>query len=152
MGKTMGVISRDDNQINCIYASDSDFGKQLEGYLKASGKAVLMININEIMPTPTQWQELASDLNIGIDNFMDFSKIKNIDNHSKFDANDYVTILENNPKAFQGAIIINGEKTAHITAVTEVLKYFEVDSENIKHPAHNNAMDSNKTNDKDNFV
>ncbi len=148
----MGVISRDKNQINCIYANESDFGKQLEGYLKASGKDILMININETMPTPTQWQELATDLNIGIDNFLDFSKIKDIDNNSKFDANDYVTILENNPKAFQGAIIINGEKTAHITAVTEVLKYFEADSANIKHTAHNNAMDSNKTNDKDNFV
>ena len=148
----MGVISRDKNQINCIYASDSDFGKQLEGYLKASGKAVLMININETMPTPTQWQELASDLNISIDNFLDFSKIKNLDADSKFDANDYVTILENNPKSFQGAIIVNGEKTAHITSVTEVLKYFDIDSANIKHTAHSKAMDSNKMKDKDNFI
>ncbi|WP_179334953.1 arsenate reductase family protein [Winogradskyella costae] len=151
MGNTMGVISRDKKQINCIYASDSDFGKQLEGYLKASGKDILMININETMPTPTQWQELSTDLNIGIDNFLDFSKIKNIDNDSKFDANDYVTILENNPKAFQGAIIINGEKTTHITTVTEVLKYFDVDSADIKHTSHSKTMD-NKAEDKGNFI
>ncbi|WP_178985316.1 hypothetical protein [Winogradskyella helgolandensis] len=129
----MGVISRDKNQINCIYASDSDFGNQLEGYLKASGKKILMINLNDTMPTPTQWQELATDLNVGINKFIDFSKIKNIDDDSNFDTNDYVTILINNPKAFRGAIILNGDKTEYITTVTEVLKYFEIDSSDIKH-------------------
>ncbi|EPR70378.1 hypothetical protein ADIWIN_3734 [Winogradskyella psychrotolerans RS-3] len=148
----MGVISRDKSQINCIYANDSDFGKQLEGYLKASGKEILMININETMPTPTQWQELAVDLNTGIENFLDFSKIENMNNNSKFDANDYVTILENNPKAFQGAIIINGKKTEHITTVTEVLKYFDSDSANIELTNQAEEIDLNKSKDRDNFL
>ncbi|WP_040757680.1 arsenate reductase family protein [Winogradskyella psychrotolerans] len=152
MGKIMGVISRDKSQINCIYANDSDFGKQLEGYLKASGKEILMININETMPTPTQWQELAVDLNTGIENFLDFSKIENMNNNSKFDANDYVTILENNPKAFQGAIIINGKKTEHITTVTEVLKYFDSDSANIELTNQAEEIDLNKSKDRDNFL
>ena len=148
----MGVISRDKNQINCIYGNESDFGKQLEGYLKASGKAILMININETMPTPTQWQELAVDLNTEIENFLDFSKIENMNTNSQFDANDYLTILENNPKAFLGAIIINGNKTEHITTVTEVLKYFEADSANVKRKTHEENIDINKSNDKDNFI
>lgn len=128
----MGVISRNKNQINCIYASDSDFGKQLEGYLKASGKDVLMVNLLKTMPTATQWQELATKLNTGIDQFLDLSKVENIDKYSNFTSNDYITILEHNPTAFQGAIIINGNKTEHITNVTEVLKYFKNDNANIK--------------------
>ncbi|MBU2927193.1 hypothetical protein KO515_03025 [Winogradskyella psychrotolerans] len=130
----MGMISRDNNQINCIYASDSDFGKQLEGYLKASGKKILMSNINETMPTATQWQDLAADLNTEIETFLDFSNIKDVSNSSNFDANDYVTILINNPKAFKGAIILNGDKTEHISTVTDVLDYFEIDSADIKRP------------------
>ena len=132
----MGVISRDKNQINCIYANDSDFGKQLEGYLEASGKEILMINLNKTMLTPTQWQDLATDLNVGIEQFLELSKVENVDKTSTFSANDYVTILENNPKIFKGAIVMNGDKTAHITSVTEVLEYFDIDSAGIEEKSH----------------
>ncbi len=132
----MGVISRDKNQINCIYANDSDFGKQLEGYLEASGKEILMINLNKTMLTPTQWQDLATDLNVGIEQFLELSKVENVDKISTFSANDYVTILENNPKIFKGAIVMNGDKTAHITSVTEVLEYFDIDSTGIEEKSH----------------
>lgn len=148
----MGVISRDKNQINCIYASDSDFGKQLEGYLEASGKKILMINLVKTMPTPTQWQELARELNVSIDKFLDLSLVENVDKNSKFGVNDYVTILENNPKAFIGAIIINGEKTEHITTVTEVLGYFDVDSAGIEKKFHTEKPDIDKSTENDNFV
>ena len=136
MKDKMGVISRDKNQINCIYANDSDFGKQLEGYLEASGKEILMINLNKTMLTPTQWQDLATDLNVGIEQFLELSKVENVDKTSTFSANDYVTILENNPKIFKGAIVMNGDKTAHITSVTEVLEYFDIDSAGIEEKSH----------------
>lgn len=128
----MGVISRDKGQINCIYASESDFGKQLEGYLESSGKDILMINLSKTMPTPTQWQELARDLNLEIKAFIDFSEVENAESDSDYTANDYVTILENNPKSFVGAIIINGDKTEHIKTVTEVLSYFNIDTAGIE--------------------
>ncbi|MDN3493590.1 hypothetical protein [Winogradskyella bathintestinalis] len=130
----MGVISRDKDQINCIYASESDFGKQLEGYLESSGKDILMINLNKTMLTPTQWQDLSIELNIKVKDFIDFSRVENTTEDSNFSTNDYVTILENNPKSFIGAIIINGSKTEHITNVTEVLDYFNIDSAEIKKP------------------
>ncbi|MBF8150653.1 hypothetical protein ITJ86_12140 [Winogradskyella sp. F6397] len=136
MKDKMGVISRDKNQINCIYANDSDFGKQLEGYLEASGKEILMINLNKTMLTPTQWQDLATDLNVGIEQFLELSKVENVDKTSTFSANDYVTILENNPEIFKGAIVMNGDKTAHITSVTEVLEYFDIDSAGIEEKSH----------------
>ncbi|NRR93317.1 hypothetical protein HSX10_17220 [Winogradskyella undariae] len=117
----MGVISRDKKQINCVYTSDSDFGKQLEGYLKSSGKEILMIDITNTMPTPTQWQELATELNVSIQDLLDLSKVEEIKETSNFDENDYVTILEKNPKIFKGAIIINGDQTKHITNVTEII-------------------------------
>ncbi|MEP5254274.1 MAG: hypothetical protein ABJQ39_04370 [Winogradskyella arenosi] len=148
----MGVISRDKDQINCIYASDSDFGKQLEGYLKASGKGILMINLSNSMPTPTQWQELARELGVGINEFLDFSEIQGVEEGSEFDANDYVTILEQNPKAFKGAIIINGDKTEHIKTVTDVLRYFDIDSAGLEKTMHSKAPDIDKSTEGENFV
>lgn len=148
----MGVISRNENQINCIYASESDFGKQLEGYLKSSGKSILMTNLNKTMPTATQWQELAAEMNVGIEKFLDFSKIENVEKKASFDSNDYVTILQNNPKAFTGAIIINGTKTEHINSVTKVLEYFNVDSAGIEKNMHTENPDIDKSTENDNFV
>lgn len=148
----MGVISRDKDQINCIYASDSDFGKQLEGYLKSSDKDILMVNLVKTMPTPTQWQELARELNAPLSQFLDLTQVENADKESDFDANDYVTVLENNPKAFRGAIIINGPKTEHITTVTEVLDYFKVDSAGISKRVHTEKPDIDKSTSNDSFV
>ncbi|MGJ8550294.1 arsenate reductase family protein [Winogradskyella wichelsiae] len=148
----MGVISRDKKQINCVYASDSDFGKQLEGYLESSGKDILMVNITNTMPTPTQWQELAKELNVGIEDLLDLSKVDGVRKTSNFDANDYVTILDKNPKILKGAIIINGDKTKHITNVTEVLEYFNIDSAGIEKRLHTDEPDINKSTENENFV
>ncbi|WP_178988585.1 arsenate reductase family protein [Winogradskyella schleiferi] len=148
----MGVISRDKGQINCIYASESDFGKQLEGYLESSGKDILMINLSKTMPTPTQWQELAKELKTDIKEFIDFSEVENAEKDSNFDTNDYVTILENNPKSFKGAIIVNGNKTEHIKTVTEVLSYFNIDSSGIEKTLHTKDPNIDKTTENDNFV
>lgn len=148
----MGVISRKNNQINCVYASNTDFGKQLEGYLKASDKDILMINITETMPTPTQWQELSRELSKPIEELLDLSQVENIEKSSDFDTNDYVTVLENNPKALKGAIIINGSKTEHISTVTKVLNYFNVDSAGIEKNMHSEKPDIDKSTENNNFI
>lgn len=148
----MGVISRKNNQINCIYTSDSDFGKQLKGYLKASGKHILMINLKESMPTPTQWQELSKELNTPIEKLLDLSRVEGIEKNSDFDANDYMTILKNNPKVFIGAIIINGAKTEHITSVTKVLNYFDVDSAGIDKTFNSKKPDIDKSTENNSIV
>ena len=148
----MGVISRDKDQINCVYASESDFGKQLEGYLKSSDKDILMIDIKKNMPSTTHWQELIEALKINPEELMDFSRIENISENSSFNLDDYVKIIENNPTAFKGAIIINGANTVHIKTVTKVLEYFDVDSAGIKKTLHSQDTTTSKTTHKDKFI
>ena len=132
----MGIISRDKNQINCIYASTSDFGKQLSGYLESSEKDILMTDIVETMPSSSQWQELATTLNTSIETFINTNIVDSIDENSEYSEDDYVKILENNPKAMRGAIILNGNDTEHIVLQTKVLDYFGVDSAGLEKTFH----------------
>lgn len=148
----MGVISRDKNQINCIYASVSDFGKQIPGYLKSSKKDILLKDISKTMPSTTQWHELVESANIKIKDMVDFSKAEDISEESDLDQSGYVSIIENNPKALSGAFIINGDQTNFIKTVTEVLKYFDVDSAGLEKTLHTEDPTISKTTDKDKFV
>ena len=148
----MGTISRDKNQINCIYASESDFGKQLGGYLESSKKDILIIDLKQTMPSATHWQELIEALNTNPKKLLDHTHIKNFKENSSFSLDDYVKIIEHNPKAFLGAIIINGDKTEHIKSVTKVLEYFDVDSAGIKKTLHTKDSTTSKTTHKDKFI
>ena len=148
----MGVISRDSKQINCIYASVSDFGKQIPGYLKSSKKDILLKDISKSMPSTTQWHELIENASINAKDMVDFSQVENISEQSDLDQSGYVNVIEQNPKALSGAFIVNGDKTKYIKTVTEVLKCFDVDSAGLEKTFHTEDPTISKTSDKDNFV
>ena len=148
----MGVISRDKNQINCIYASISDFGKQIPGYLKSSDKDILLKDISKTMPSTTQWHELIENASIDAKDIVDFSQVENISEQSDLDQSGYVSVIENNPKALSGAFIVNGDKTSYMKTVTEVLKHFDVDSAGLEKTFHTEDPTISKTTDDDKFV
>ncbi|WP_369996164.1 hypothetical protein [Winogradskyella sp.] len=148
----MGVISNNKNQINCIYASVSDFGKQIPGYLESSKKEILLKDISKTMPSTTQWHELIEATDIELKSIVDFSKVENISEDSDLDQPGYIKVIENNPEAFKGAFVINGDKTKYIKTVTEVLEYFDVDSAGLEKTFHTEDPTTSKTTEDDNFV
>ena len=148
----MGTMSRDEKQLNCIYVSDSDFGKQIDGYLKSSKKNILFKDIKDKTVSETQWHEILDAIDAEVKDLLDFSLIDNLDKNSSFSSSDYIKIIENNPEAFRGAIIINGDNTSHVTAATQVLEYFDVDSAGLEKTFNSEDIVTKQTTDKDSFI
>ncbi|WP_179344960.1 arsenate reductase family protein [Winogradskyella ursingii] len=148
----MGIISRDKNQINCIYSSTSDFGKSLPGYLESAEKDILLTDITENMPSSSQWQELAQTLNKSIKDFINTAQVDKLDDDSEYNEDNYLKILENNPNAMRGAIIIHGDNTEHIVNTTKVLDYFGVDSAGLEKTFHTEEPITKSTTKGDKFI
>ena len=64
--KDMGVISKNKRKATLYYNSASSIGKQCYGYVQASKKKVLGIDISKTKVTGTQWVELAENLNLKV--------------------------------------------------------------------------------------
>lgn len=148
----MGIISRDKNQINCIYSSTSDFGKSLPGYLESAEKDILLTDIMENMPSSSQWQELAQTLDKSVEEFINVAQVDEINEDSDYNEDNYLKILENNPNAMRGAIVIHGDKTEHIVNTTKILNYFGVDSAGLEKTFHTEEPTTKSTTKGDRFV
>lgn len=134
--KDMGVISRDKNQLSLYYNSESSIGKQCCAYVQASDKKVLRIDISKTRVTPTQWSEIAEGLGVQIETLIDKDhpdfKQKYGANFLEMEANDWLKILEKNPKLVQYPILIFGEEFHQLKTGAAFKKYLEPDSADIK--------------------
>lgn len=149
--KDMGVIKKDKKQINVIYSGDTAIGKKVRGYLESSDKKILPIDITETMPSSTQWQELAKDLNVSIKTFIDTDKVTELDENSDFNEDNYLKVLENNPSALKGVILVNKNMQKHIVNTTEVFEFFDVDSAGLEKTFHTEKPTTKPTTNGDKF-
>ncbi|WP_255307387.1 arsenate reductase family protein [Allomuricauda sp. CP2A] len=120
----MGVISRNDREIKFYYSSATSIGKQTLGYVRASDKKVLEIDVAKTKVTATQWSELADLLNLPIKNLVNTEHPDFVAEYGKKpnipDENDWLHILEKSPQVFQNPIILNGDKAFHIKTPSDV--------------------------------
>ncbi|MDO1500591.1 hypothetical protein Q2T40_10660 [Winogradskyella maritima] len=148
----MGVISRDENQVNLIFAGSSTTGGQLKGFSESFEKPLLAIDIEKTMPSSTQWQELATTLNKSVADFINRSEVEGANDDENYDEDDWLKVLENNPKAMKGAILIEGDKTTYLNSATDVFKHFNVDSSGLEKTMHTEQPNIEKTSGNDRFV
>lgn len=135
----MGVFSIDKRKITCVYTSKSDTDVQTLGYLKASKKDLLTLDITKETLTGTQWVELSEKLGKPLKSLIDNDAIENdIEN---FDKNDCITILRENPKALNGAIIFSGDKALQTKSPSDALKFIDDDSAVIEKPYKKHKME-----------
>ncbi len=132
----MGVISKNDNQLTLYYNGESSIGKQCYAYVQASDKAVLGVDISKTEVTPTQWTELAEGLNIEVKDLLgtDHPDFRNIygEDELSLETNDWLKILEKNPKLVQFPVLIFGQKYYQLKSGADFKKYMEGDSADIE--------------------
>lgn len=146
------MINTVKNQINCYYVANTSFGKQIEAFLKASEKSVLLTDITKTMPSDTQWHEMAERLNTSLKSFMDTKKIENFNEDTSYSEEDLVKILAQNPETLRGAILIEGEKTLHTTDYTKALRFFGVDSAGLEKTLHTKKPTTKSKTEGDTFI
>lgn len=132
----MGVIATNKNKLSLYYNSESSIGKQCYGYVQASDKKVLGIDITKTTVTPTQWTELADGLKIHVKELLDTNHPDFIQEYGKdameLETNDWLKILENKPRLVQFPILIFGAEFYQLKSGADFKKYLEPDSADIK--------------------
>lgn len=133
MKDDMGVIATDNRKIQLFYNGDTNKGQQTFAYLKSSDKEVLNIDLCKTKVTATQWVELAELLNKPIKGLIntdhaDFIKEYG-ENPDLKREDDWLKVLENNPKVVTQPIIVNGDKAIQIDTPSEVVSFLEEEEE-----------------------
>ena len=136
----MGVFSNDNKKITCIYNGESDVDAQTLGYLKASEKALLAIDITKDTITGTQWAELADKLEAPLYKLINNDVVEDND-VSSFSDDDCIKILRENPEALNGAIIFSGDKAMQIQNPTNAQKFINDDTAAIEKPYNKHKSD-----------
>lgn len=131
----MGVISIDKNEIKLYYHSGNRIGKQVHGYVMAADRKILAIDVSRTKVTGTQWVELAKGLGLRVADLINkehpnFVNIygENVD----LDTNDWIKVLDNNPEVLTNPIAIVGTKYVQLQSQSDVVKFLEPDSKDIK--------------------
>lgn len=128
----MGVIATNDREVKFYYSSVTSIGKQALGYIRASDKKILEIDIAKTKVTGTQWSELASRLGKPVGKLINtdhpdfiaaYGKATNI-----VDDNDWFNILHNCPQAFHQPILVNKDRTLQITTPSEIASFLDTES------------------------
>ncbi len=144
------ITNTDNRLLNCIYFSENPFGKKLKAFLQASEKDCIIIDLATTMPSDTQWHDIAREINVSLKTFMDTHIIDSFNEESNYSEEGLVKILAQNPSIFKGAIIMEGDRIAHITQYTNILKFFNVDSAGLEKTFHTeNPIIKSKTKDDD---
>tara|TARA_R110000868_G_scaffold238405_2_gene492918 strand:- start:72 stop:482 length:411 start_codon:yes stop_codon:yes gene_type:complete len=132
----MGVIATDKNKITLYYNSENNIGKKCYAYVQASDKKVLGIDVSKTTVTGTQWAELAEKLKIPIEKLID---VQHPDFKNEFGSNgidleqeDWLKIINKNPKLFQFPILIYGNSYHQLKTGADFKKYLESESAGIK--------------------
>jgi hypothetical protein len=130
------MTNTDKKQINCIYAGGSSFSNQLEAVLKSTKKDVLTLDITKSKLANSQWAEILDKLETPMSILIDHTAIDTKNDTADYKINDIIKILNNNPEALVGAILIKEDQLEHITSYNDVLKFYGVDSAGLEKTMH----------------
>lgn len=128
----MGVFNDHKREIICIYNSTNYTDKQTLAYLQATKKSLLPIDISKEQITGTQWVEISKRLHTNLKQLVDTSKV---DNTVSIDGQqDCITLLNKQPNALNGAVVLTKNKIKQIKNPSDVLAFLDVDSAGISKP------------------
>ena len=129
MTDDMGVIATNKREIKLFYNAETNKGMQALAYLQSSDKKVLDVDLSKTKVTGTQWTELAKRLGKPIkalintehpDFINDYGK-----NHNLESDEDWLKVLEHNPKVVTQPILVHGDKAVQIDTPSEVMAFLE---------------------------
>ncbi|WP_156033103.1 arsenate reductase family protein [Sediminibacter sp. Hel_I_10] len=125
--------------IKIYYSSESSIGKQTYGYVNASFKDLLAIDVTKSNVTGTQWKDLAEHLNISISDLVDKEHpifTEKYDNTADLDEDGWIKVLDANPEVLNYPIVIIGDDYFHIKNPSDIEKHLDPNSEGIDEKKH----------------
>ncbi|NDV16831.1 hypothetical protein GO009_12415 [Muricauda sp. TY007] len=125
----MGVIATNKREIKLFYNAETNKGMQTLAYLKSSKKKVLDIDLSKTKVTGTQWTELAKLLDKPIKELINTEHPDFINNYGEnpdlHSDEDWLKVMENNPKVITQPILVNGDKAIQIDTPSKVMSFLE---------------------------
>ncbi len=123
----MGVIATNKRELNLYFNADSSIGMQTLAFVEASNKKVLAVDLSKTKVTGTQWAELADLLHIPIKDLINTEHPDFIQaygkNHDLASDDDWLKILQKNPKVVSQPILVNGNKAMQVNTPSDVLAF-----------------------------
>ena len=120
----MGEISTSDRQITVFYNSKSVRAKQTLAYAKAEGLPILEIDILKVPLTGTQIAELASRLDMEIQDLVNQehpSYTSQFEQHD-FTPDDWIKMIQHHPEIMKQPIALRGDLTILVETPTDNIK------------------------------
>ncbi|SFZ92355.1 arsenate reductase [Flaviramulus basaltis] len=150
----MTILARDKKQLTYIYSSFSHLGKQVLGYVEGIDKKVEVIDIAKQNLGDTIWVEIAENLGLPISNLITTENdyVSSIGNTNDFNTDDWLKIINKNPKLLQKPIAIKGEEAMLITHRSDILKFFGVDSAGLEKGLNGEPPTISSTTKDENFI
>ncbi|WP_421812949.1 arsenate reductase family protein [Flagellimonas sp.] len=125
----MGVIATNNREVKLFYNAETNKGMQTLAYLKSSKKKVLDIDLSKTKVTGTQWTELAKLLGKPIKDLINTEHPDFMTKYGKKpdlqDDEDWLKVMENNPKVITQPILVNGDQAVQIDTPSEVMRFLE---------------------------
>jgi arsenate reductase (glutaredoxin) len=120
----MGEIATSDRQITLFYNTNCEIASQTLAYAKASGVAVLEVDILKTPLTGTQIVELAQRLNIAVGDLVnqELPDYKAAFEPHNYSTNDWIKMIQNNPELMKQPIALRGDFTILVETPTDILK------------------------------
>jgi arsenate reductase len=122
--KIMGKIATSNRQITLFYSSNSEKAKQTLAFAMTEGLPILEIDVLKTKLTGTQIVELAHRLHIKVADLInkEHATYKTDLNANEFSTNDWIKMIQNNPKIMKQPIALRGETTILVKTPTDILK------------------------------
>ncbi|MCX7550092.1 arsenate reductase family protein [Xanthomarina sp. F2636L] len=130
----MGTIATDKRKIILYYHSENSLGKQAYGYLQASKKKILAIDISKTKVTGMQWLEISENLHTILSKLVnqDHPNFKDhYDSGITLDKEDWIKVLQNHPETLRCPILIDGNNYHLIETPSEISKHLEKEDTSI---------------------
>ncbi|MDB9755942.1 hypothetical protein OAB20_06620 [Winogradskyella sp.] len=120
----MGEIATSNRQITLFYSSKSVRAKQTLAYAKAEGLPILEIDILKTKLTGTQITELAEKLHLKIEDLInqEHPAYTSHFEHHNFSSNDWIKMIQHNPKIMKQPIALRGDVTILVETPTDIIK------------------------------
>jgi len=135
--KDMGVIAKNDKELKLYYHPDNRIAKQSIAVAEATKAEKVLINLEEVKLTETQWAEIATLLDKNPSELIntDHSLVKEtLSDNPELDENQALKILVHNPQVLLHSIAMRGKKVIEVEGINDLMKLQEMDSRDAKLP------------------
>lgn len=135
--KDMGVIEKNYRELKLYYHPDNRIAKQSIAVAEATKAEKVLINLEEVKLTETQWAEIATLLDKNPSELIntDHSLVKEtLSDNPELDENQALKILVHNQQVLLHSIAMRGKKVIEVEGINDLMKLQEMDSRDAKLP------------------